>query len=369
MGVILYYGVICRMRKALKIIGIILGSLLLVLGVFLFYLYRKTQPEAMARFIKDNPGRASVCLVQNDTVFAAQNIDSVMPLASTVKIIVAVEYARQVAAGIIDPTEMIDTADLDRFYVPDTDGDAHPSWMAAVRKKGLISGDKVPLNEVAKGMIRFSSNANTEYLLDRLSVDSVNAGIKRLGLSKQQPLYPFVASLFIGQGLTIDQIKAMSDEKYMAAAAAIHNKLKTDTAFKRSFKPVTLDMQRVWSDRLPGGTTREYTSILKKINRRDFFSAAEQKVMDEMMEGILDNPQNREWLTHAGFKGGSTAFVFTMAMYANSKKGTRTELAYFFNDLSMWESLLLQAAANEFHLAILRGPATRNKIVDILNGK
>lgn len=357
------------MRKTLKIIGIVLGSLLLVLGVFLFYLYKKTQPEAMARFIKENPHRASVCMVQNDTVFAAQNIDSVMPLASTVKIIVAVEYARQVAAGTIDPAEMIDTASLDRFYIPNTDGDAHPSWMAEVRKKGLLFGSKVPLNEVAKGMIRYSSNANTEYLLDRLHVDSVNAGIKRLGLSRQEPLYPFVASLFISQGLSNDQIKAMSDEKYIAASVAIHDKLKTDTGFKRSFKPVTLDMQRVWSDRLPGGTTGEYIEILKKINRRDFFSVAEQKVMDELMEGILDNPKNREWLAHAGFKGGSTAFVFTMAMYATSKKGTQTELAYFFDDLSMWESLLLQAAANEFHLAILRSPATRNKMADIINGK
>jgi D-alanyl-D-alanine carboxypeptidase len=357
------------MRKTLKIIGIVLGSLLLVLGVFLFYLYRKTQPEAMARFIRENPNRASVCLVQNDTVFAAQNIDSVMPLASTVKIIVAAEYARQVAAGIIDPAEMIDTATLDRFYIPNTDGDAHPSWLAEVRKKGLLFGSNVPLNEVAKGMIRYSSNANTEYLLDRLHVDSVNAGIKRLGLRMQEPLYPFVASLFISQGLSIDQIKAMSDEKYIAASVGIHDKLKADTGFKRSFKPVTLDMQRVWSDRLPGGTTREYIEILKKINRREYFSAAEQKVMDELMEGILDNPQNRAWLTHAGFKGGSTAFVFTMAMYATSKKGTHTELAYFFNDLSMWESLLLQAAANEFHLSILRGPKTRNRIAEIINGK
>ena len=362
-------GVICPMRKALKITGIILGVLLLILGGGFLYLYMKSRPEALAKFIRDNPERSSVCVVQNDTVFVAGNADRVMPLASTVKIIIGIEYARQAAAARIDAAEMVDTAELDKYYIPDTDGGAHPDWMKEMRTKGLLKDGKVPLEEVAKGMIRYSSNANTEYLLEKLGLDSVNACITRLGLKAQEPLYPFVSALFIGQGLTAAQIKAMPADKYIAASNAIHEKLKTDTAFKRSFKDISLEMQYVWSDRLPGGTTREYTGILHKINGRAFFSAAEQQHIDALMEGILESAANKAWLQHAGFKGGSTAFVLTMAMYATTKKGDKTELAYFFNGLTMWESVLLQAASNDFHLSLLGNKASRNKMIEILNGK
>lgn len=37
-------------------------------------------------------------------------------------------------------------------------------WLEQMKNKGLIIEDKIPLIEVAKGMISHSSNANTEYL-------------------------------------------------------------------------------------------------------------------------------------------------------------------------------------------------------------
>jgi len=355
--------------KALKIIGIIVGILVLLVSGVLFYLYRQSRPEKLVQFIHDNPDRSSIYFVQNDTVFASMNPDKVMPLASTVKTIIAIEYARQAALGRINPDEQVDTAALDRYYVPHTDGDAHPEWLKDMHKRKLVEGGKVRLEEVAKGMIRYSSNANTEYLLDRLGLDSVNACIERLGLKQQQPLYPFVSSLFIGIGSTPQKLKEMPIEKYRDTSRAIHERLKTDTAFKRTFKDISLDLQRVWSDRLPGGTTREYAGIMKKINSRTWFNAEEQKYLDIVMEGVMENPKNRTWLAHAGFKGGSTAFVFTMALYATTVKGEKTELAYFFNGLSVWEGLLLQSAANDFHLKLLGKKKTRNEMISIINGK
>ncbi len=357
------------MRKALKITGIVIGVLVAILAGVMWYLNSNSKSESLAKFIRENPARSSIYYVHNDTVGADVNADRVMPLASTVKTIIAIEYARQAAAGRIDPDERIDTAALAKYYVPGTDGDAHPEWLKSMHQKQLVTEGKVRLEEVAKGMIRFSSNANTEYLMDRLSFDSVNACIGRLGLKSQQPLYPFVSALFISQALKLQQLKDMPMDKYVAASYAIHERMKNDTSFKRSFRNLPLAVQRIWSDRLPGGTTREYAGIMKKINSRTFFTETEQKHMDALMEGLLENPKNRAWLSHAGFKGGSTAFVFTMALYATTKKGERTELAYFFNGLTVWEALLLQSAANEFHLKLLTNVEERTKLLNIINGK
>ena len=85
-----------------------------------------------------------------------------MPLASTVKTIIAIEYAVQAAAGKINPDEEVGISELEKFHVKNTDGGAHPKWLDFVKNK--INDDKITVREIAKGMIRFSSNANTEWL-------------------------------------------------------------------------------------------------------------------------------------------------------------------------------------------------------------
>ena len=64
--------------------------------------------------------------MRNGNVTVDLRSDRKMPLASTVKIIVAIEFSEQAAAGKINPQEAVPLADLDRFYLTDTDGGAHP---------------------------------------------------------------------------------------------------------------------------------------------------------------------------------------------------------------------------------------------------
>ncbi|MEI8279102.1 MAG: serine hydrolase [Bacteroidota bacterium] len=142
--------------------------LILLLLLNLTKTYCQEESEIIAHYIKDHPVQSSIYLVRNDSVLADINSDRVMPLASTVKILIAIEYAKQVSKGIINPQEMIDSTELDHYYIPFTDGGAQPNWLKSMQQKQVIQGGKIPLVEVAKGMIKYSSNANTEYLIERL---------------------------------------------------------------------------------------------------------------------------------------------------------------------------------------------------------
>ena len=81
----------------------------------------------------------------------------------------------------------------------------------------------------------------------------------------------------------------------------------------------------------------------------------------------MENPANRQWLLHAGTKGGSTAWVLTKALHATTKKNTRIELAYFFNNLTEKENGILQSWMNSFELGILSNSVFRKKVGDVLN--
>ena len=137
------------------------NSILLVLALMfvssLSFCGDKDKESKVISFMKDNPDKIAITLIRNDSVIVDLNSSKVMPLASTVKILVAIEYAEQAASGKINPDEVIDKKDLNIYYVPKTDGGAHPRWLEK------LEGKPITLREVAKGMIQYSSNANTEY--------------------------------------------------------------------------------------------------------------------------------------------------------------------------------------------------------------
>ena len=157
------------------LLGLVLFVVVAAFGLGFYWI--KSNKNAVAEFIKKNPERSSVCWQRNDTLLADIRSNKKMPLASTVKIIIAIEFAQQAANGKLNPEEAIPLSDLALFYIPDTDGGAHPDWLAEMQKQGKIQGNTVKLMEITKGMILFSSNANTEFLMQKLGLDNINANL------------------------------------------------------------------------------------------------------------------------------------------------------------------------------------------------
>lgn len=123
-----------------------------------------------------------------------------------------------------------------------------------------------------------------------------------------------------------------------------------------------MDVQRIWSNRLPRSTSEDYVYIMEKLNNKTYFDEDTYKYLDPVMEQLMENPNNREWLVHAGQKGGSTAFIITTAMYATDKDGNQTELAFFANDLTSLEQTKLSRNLNGFKLKFLKDAEFRTLI-------
>jgi D-alanyl-D-alanine carboxypeptidase len=353
---------------------IVIGSVVIIIIATLLINAHSVVPDKqeILDFIKTNPDRTSIKLVRNDSVLCELNADVTRPLASTVKIILAIEYAEQAASGMLAADAMIPLAEVEKFYVPNTDGGAHPAWKKAVQTE--IVEDAISIREIAKGMIKYSSNANTEWLLEKLGAENVNQRIKLIGLKNHSEIYPIVSALFVGKEAFPDQkgsvlqskLEGISVSDYVATTYRIHEKLKTDTAYKKELGDLGFNIQRVWSDKLPASTVGDYTSILKKINSRRYFKKEVHAYLNEVMEYLMDNPANRTLFAHAGMKGGSTASVLTKALYATDKKGgNTTELAYFFDGLNFFENRQLQLNMNAFEWAILTDKTFREQLATI----
>ena len=299
-------------------------------------IFAQNNENDFLQFIVKNKNKCALYLTENDSVVAKLNENKIMPLASTVKILVAIEYAKQVAKNIIAEDDMVALADLDRYYIPNTDGNAHPNWLTYEKNANHIIGDSIQLLDVARGMIMHSSNANTEYLMELLGLDNVNSNIKILGLKNHTAIYPLVASLFMYQSPRkntekeiLKGIKKLSEEQYCRFIFDMHKALAYDTLLKQKYKPeqFTLNMQQVWSQRLPACSPKEYVRMASILNNRSYFDAETYAALAPVLETLMENTANKQWLKHAGMKGGSTAWVLTKALYATTKKGKRIELA------------------------------------------
>ncbi|CAL2076593.1 serine hydrolase [Tenacibaculum sp. 190524A02b] len=357
------------MLRKLFILIPILGILIAIIS----FQSNSQKENIVLEFIKKHPQRSAIKIVRNKDIIANVNSNKIMPLASTVKIIIAIEYAIQAANSLINPDEKIHISELEKFHVKNTDGGSHSKWLE--KSKSKIINNKISIREITKGMIRYSSNANTEWLCHRLGLKNINRRLKELGIQKHTEIYYMVSSLFVGKELfpnTIgtklkNKLKNLPLKKYINATHSIHNKLLLDSTYKKNKGDLRINIQKVRSDNLPSSTVSEYTELMNKLNSKSYLSKKTHSYLDEALESLMKNPKNQKWLQHAGTKGGSTAFVFTNTFYATDKKGNTTEVVYFFNNLTPSERKELTKTHNAFILKILTNKEFRAKISNELS--
>ena len=327
--------------------------------------------DSFLHFIKANKERASLYITRNDTIIAYLNESQLMPLASTVKILVAVEFAKQVGNGVIDKNTWVPLDELDKYYLPNTDGNAHPKWLEYEKKNSHISNDSVRLIDVARGMIMFSSNANTEYLMELLGLDNIKSNIGLFGLQHHTTIYPLAASLLMYQNpkqLSEDKIlKAigkLSDDNYSKYVYSLHVQLKHNKTFKAYFRPqdLTMKMQELWSSRLPASTTKDYVHMANILNNRRFLNDSAYNIIREVMEFPMENNAFKTVFKQYGVKGGSTAFVLTHVIYLTTKTNNKMELAVFFNNLSPAEEKKLEGWLDAFEASVIFDASFRKKL-------
>ena len=273
------------LAAALAVVSAACGPLLVKTGV------TRAQGSQVLEFLSANPHRASLVVMRGDTALALVNADRPMPLASTVKVLIAVEYAFQAAEGSVDPDARVPIAELERFYVPRTDGGAHEMWLKDARARNAIAHDgTVALREAVRGMIRFSSNANSEWVLDRLGPDRVNARARALDVRQPIPVYYAFASaqLIMRDPIDTSALRAIPDSVWLARAAAIHDSLANDGTgrlrLSANERNLSIARQRVWSDRLPSSTARDYARLAERIAGRRYFPQDVQSLIEESLD-------------------------------------------------------------------------------------
>ncbi len=327
--------------------------------------------DSFFNFINANRTRASVFITRNDTTIAKLNENQLMPLAGTVKLLIAIEFAQQSTHEMINENSYAKLDEVEKYYMPLIDSAAYANWLTYLKTHNEIKDGKVKLVDIARGMMMFDCNANADYLMDILGFDNVKDNISLFKLTKHTAIYPFAGSMFIYQlpkktseDKLIKALSKYSDKKYSMEAYYFHTDLKEDSSFKATFKPeqFTKKMQKMWSDNLPASTTKEYVSIMQALNNREVLDEEAFFPVGEVIEYPMENKEFQKKFRYFGMAGGSSAFVLTHAAYLTMKDGTRMEWAVFLNNLNIAEKKKMEEWLVHFKEQFINDPQFRNKL-------
>ncbi len=297
--------------------------------------------------------------------------DTPLVLASTMKVAVLAAYESAVVNGELDPNEPVQMAELERYYLPVTDGSAHKSGLASLGIKTdalgfALDGEKtLTLDDIARLMIHYSGNAEMDYLVARLGKEKPNS---TPGLENHVPIRSILGislAMLNHESTLADpalrqkviQEVAAGDTGYLDKLVALYLNDETwrskQIEFVQSNQYIEAANQLGWDGQVeaarlfPTGTAREYARLMADIYGGQMVSAEVSARMQQKLESMpLDWIQRLLYYRRVGDKDGLTAGVMNLVTYAVPKsgpvKGQARVVVIFANELSYptWSSQL-----------------------------
>lgn len=268
-----------------------------------------------------------------------------LPLASVVKVVHLVAYADAVRAGELDPSQLVLLADLERYYLANSDLGAHPNAVADLRAEGRVAGNPpaVLLEDVPRMMMQYSSNAATDYLHQLLGQERLEATIANLGLSSHTAPCPFLGQfLLMGQGTGAAAGYLAEPARYGIDATAATLAYRDAEGGARSpgwrgrDRRPDMEVQMLYSELFNAhASAADYARLMGLIAENQLGTWDHSVLIRRYLEWPTAFPANQS-LAWLGYKGGSLPGVLTASYYAQPWDRARpVVVTLFFHDLPL----------------------------------
>jgi hypothetical protein len=145
-----------------------------------------TTPEGFLGWLAAHPDDVSLVVGDPDGDPVEHRADEARPLASARKVVHLAAWAAAVQDGRLAADATVPVGEWERWYLPGTDGGAHPAALTrlGVATDGLRAVDPttpVPLSDVVSAMVQESDNAAPDLLRALLGPDALAATAADLG--------------------------------------------------------------------------------------------------------------------------------------------------------------------------------------------
>lgn len=322
--------------------------------------------EDLLTFVMKNKRDISATMIENEDVVLDWNGDQKTPLASTVKLMVLFHFVKTVSSGDTKLDEKVALSDIERFYIDRTDGGAHTYWLE-------VNGfsEHATILDVAKGMMQFSSNACTDYLIDRLGLEKINDQMKQAGLIEHDELMPLTPMILWSAYVSdheqgaLKQMSGVSHEQYKSLMNEIFNIMKNDPEHKKILEEKTMEkdllsfhIQSLLTQKMTKSTTNQYAQFMKRLHD-ELLTTEEKSLFSQIVLGETLKTEKDQYIW---YKSGATLFVFTAALYRKTDTSS-ISISLFINDPKANNSHWIEEVFNEFMLTAAGDQNFRQRLI------
>lgn len=332
----------------------------------------KADPIQLAHLIREktDKGEGGFSCRINQKPWLDINEEINFPLASLTQIIIALDYAKQASTKKIDPEKIIKVEELDRFYIPKTDGNAHANWLASLHQP-----TEVTLKQVAEGMVINSSNANTDFLIYELGIDSINQTLSECELDSHDNIIPITSQLYLpvklmnegmGKEEAFKYIEALSRQDYEEAVLMAFTEWciepPTDKLKDEIYSIMSMSFQKMWTGKLAKSNTRDYAKLVGRLNRETFYPKELYAHFTPLIQyKVRIDPEIKFYAQ----KAGATAYVISLVSYAETVSN-HIELVYMLNGLNTMEQTQVRGTVERFQTDFMVDPDFRRQVKRVL---
>ncbi|MDT0739108.1 serine hydrolase [Staphylococcus haemolyticus] len=301
-------------------------------------------------FINNNPEKSSLVIKKNDKYIYSHNHNKKFKVASLYKLIVAIEAQRQANIKEIDLNQRISISKIEKYnYMPKTNV-KYEKWKDSLRK----NTSKPTIRQIIEGMINYSSNPNTDFLIDYLGEEKVNELAMNLTNENHSYIYKSSSSLAIPIYLKEEknykdsQIKKIISEsnkkkyKKLIKNTEVYLENNSNSNALSEYFP-SEPMQKIWANNLPESSASAYINIFNKSKMLYGIDASH-------IERLINKKhENNSYYIE---KTGKAINIENKVIYLN-KNNTKYELLILTNDIDDYEKLKISNNINSFLKGIL----------------
>lgn len=268
------------------------------------------EPEGLLRWMAAHPQHAGLVVLPDrgrpSLAFGAQRR---FPLGSTRKILIAGALA---ASGERLSTR-VPRAEVERYYVPGTDGGAH--------ERAELHPTRPTIGQLVRAMVEVSDNATADALLQRLGRRAVDDWARRQGVARQDPIYPVLGEFAAWTRDPRWTLRSPASRARRAQALA-------DRVLPGAVALPPIPEQRRLVRSSVAGDPSEWAELMRRIGLRG----------DPRLVHVLDWPRRGDESVRRAFdrflaKGGTLPGTITEAAYMRPRGRGGVAVALFLRDL------------------------------------
>ncbi|GAA4840871.1 hypothetical protein GCM10023331_27350 [Algivirga pacifica] len=299
------------------------------------------------------------------------------PTGNLYNLFIAIAYAQQAAQRTIEPEAPLDIQNIRQYNLHNPGFDA---WEQYIRIYKKLRGNRIRTKDVAAGMMAFSLDPCSEYLMDQIGINRIEQEITKLPWVPKQTYHYPVSGKVVGFNPTqvspeqyIRTLPNTSNETFGQMSEEVHQNLQK--GYTSIYDSLLINAEQyhkeylmLWYDRAPHYTPEVFLKTLHHINRRTYFSKEVFRPLIYALESTpMKSPEIQRSFSYCGFLSSSTPTSLSIAIYGKTKSGQHVELVCVFQQLSRKEHIDLSALMHDFAFELIEEPIFREKIQSLLS--